>query len=290
MVATVFALILRILSNPIGNVFQKRLTGEQNHPLIVNFLTFFILGVFCIVPACQVNWAAIPGECWRYGIIAGIFGATGNAFLVKALQKGDLSVLGPINSYKSVVGILGGMLFLYEMPNLYGISGMLLIIAGSYFVLDTMPERFSLALLKNKEIQYRIWAMVLTAVEAIYIKKVILYSSVSVSFFFWCWFGAFFSFILLFLFRLHPLEEAKRIKCSHLPLYACLVLCIGTMQYTTNYVFSHMNVGYALALFQLSTIVSIFLGYRLFKEQNIRRKLLGAVIMIIGSIFIVLWN
>ncbi|MDO4164178.1 MAG: EamA family transporter [Bacteroides sp.] len=290
MVATVSALILRILSNPIGNVFQKRLTGEQNHPLIVNFLTFFILGIFCIIPACRVNWGNISGECWYYGIIAGIFGATGNAFLVKALQKGDLSVLGPINSYKSVVGILGGMLFLQEMPNLYGIGGMLLIIFGSYFVLDTMPEGFSLALLKNKEIQYRVWAMVLTAVEAIFIKKVILYSSVSVSFFFWCWFGAFFSFLLLFLFRLRPIEEAKQIKRRHLPLYACLVLCIGTMQYTTNYVFSHMNVGYALALFQLSTIVSIFLGYRLFKEQNIRRKLLGAVIMITGSIIIILWN
>ncbi|EXY33315.1 hypothetical protein M080_4366, partial [Bacteroides fragilis str. 3397 T10] len=39
MLATVFSLILRILANPIGNVFQKKLTGKQNHPLLVNFLT-----------------------------------------------------------------------------------------------------------------------------------------------------------------------------------------------------------------------------------------------------------
>lgn len=290
MVATIFALILRIVSNPIGNVFQKRLTNEDNHPLIVNFLTFFILSLFCIIPACQVSWDHLPAQCWHYGIIAGIFGATGNAFLVKALQRGELSILGPINSYKSIVGILGGILFLHEMPNLYGIFGMLLIIFGSYFILDTMPERFSLTLLRNKEIQYRILAMVLTAIEAVYIKKVILFSSVSVSFFFWCWFGALFSFLLIFLFRLRPLQEAKRIHRRHLPLYATLVLCIGTMQYTTNYVFSHLNVGYALALFQLSTIVSIFLGYRIFQEHNIRRKLLGATIMIIGSIIIILLN
>ena len=62
------------------------------------------------------------------------------------------------------------------------------------------------------------------------------------------------------------------------------------MQYTTNYVFSHMNVGYALALFQLSTIVSIFLGYRIFRETDIRRKLLGAIIMVVGSVVIILWN
>ena len=48
-----------------------------------------------------------------------------------------------------------------------------------------------------------------------------------------------------------------------------------------------MNVGHALALFQLSTIVSILLGYKIFREQAIGRKLLGAVIMIVGSVLII---
>ena len=56
----------------------------------------------------------------------------------------------------------------------------------------------------------------------------------------------------------------------------------------TNYVFDHMEVGYALALFQLSTIVSIFLGYRIFKEENITKKLIGSVIMVAGSVMIIL--
>lgn len=290
MVATAFSLILRILSNPIGNVFQKKLTEQQNHPLLVNFLTFFILSILCIVPAWRQDWEQVSELSWYYGIIAGVFGAIGNGFLVKALQGGDLSILGPINSYKSVVGILVGIVFLHEIPNIWGIAGIILIIYGSYFVLDTMQERFSWRLLKNKDIQYRIAAMVLTAIEAIFIKKVILYSSTMVSFFFWCWFGAFFSFILLFVFKVRFLKELKQIKFHHLPAYGCLVLCIGTMQYTTNYVFSHMNVGYALALFQLSTLVSIILGYRIFKEQNIKKKLLGAIIMVIGSGVIILLN
>lgn len=290
MLSTAFALVLRILSNPIGNVFQKKLTAQRNHPLLVNFLTFFILSVLCLVPALDIDWKNVSDISWRYGIIAGVFGAIGNAFLVKALQGGDLSILGPINSYKSVVGILIGMVFLHEIPNLWGIVGIVLIIYGSYFVLDTMKEHFSWALLRNKEIQYRIWAMILTAIEAIFIKKVILYSSTTISFLFWCWFGAFFSFVLLFFFKIRPIKELKRIQCRHLPAYGWLVLCIGIMQYSTNYVFSHMNVGYALALFQLSTAVSIFLGYRIFKEQNIKKKLLGSAIMVAGSVIIILLN
>ena len=290
MLVTTISLLLRILSNPIGNVFQKKLTEQNNHPLLVNLLTFSILGILCIVPALQQDWGQVSYLSWYYGVIAGIFGAVGNGFLVKALQGGDLSILGPINSYKSVVGILIGIVFLHEIPSIWGIIGIALIIYGSYFVLDTMKERFSWSLLKNKEIQYRIWAMILTAIEAVFIKKVILYSSTIVSFIFWCWFGAFFSFVLLFFFKVRLIKEIKQVKLHHLLTYGFLVLSIGTMLYTTNYVFSHMNVGYALALFQLSTIISIFLGYRIFKEQNIKKKLLGAVIMIAGSVVIILLN
>lgn len=290
MLVTTISLLLRILSNPIGNVFQKKLTEQNNHPLLVNLLTFSILGILCIVPALQQDWGQVSYLSWYYGVIAGIIGAVGNGFLVKALQGGDLSILGPINSYKSVVGILIGIVFLHEIPSIWGIIGIALIIYGSYFVLDTMKERFSWSLLKNKEIQYRIWAMILTAIEAVFIKKVILYSSTIVSFIFWCWFGAFFSFVLLFFFKVRLIKEIKQVKLHHLLTYVFLVLSIGTMQYTTNYVFSHMNVGYALALFQLSTIISIFLGYRIFKEQNIKKKLLGAVIMIAGSVVIILLN
>lgn len=288
MLVTTFSLVLRILSNPIGNVFQKKLTEQNNHPLLVNLLTFSILGILCIVPALQQDWEQVSCLSWYYGVIAGIFGAVGNGFLVKALQGGDLSILGPINSYKSVVGILIGIVFLHEIPSIWGIVGIALIIYGSYFVLDTMKERFSWNLLRNKEIQYRIWAMILTAIEAVFIKKVILYSSTTVSFIFWCWFGALFSFVLLFFFKVSLIKEIRQVKLHHFMIYGFLVLSIGTMQYTTNYVFSHMNVGYALALFQLSTIISIVLGYRIFKEQNIKKKLLGAVIMVVGSVMIIL--
>lgn len=210
MILTSVAIILRVLSNPLGNVFQKQLTNRYNHPLLINFLTFLLLSVFCIIPAIQVRWLELPFEFWKYCILAGIVGATGNGFLVKALQCGDLSVLGPINSYKSVVGIIVGIFLLGEIPNLWGIA------------------------------------------------------------------------------EVHLVKEFKRIKIRDLFSYFYLVLCIGTMQYTTNYVFDHMEVGYALALFQLSTIVSIFLGYRIFKEENITKKLIGSVIMVAGSVMIIL--
>jgi len=281
------AVLLRILSNPMGNVFQKQLTAKGIHPLFVNFQTYFLLSVFCIVIVFFINMPELPRQFWIYSVLAGITGALGNGFLVKAINDGELSVLGPVNSYKSVVGIIGGIILLGEIPSLWGIAGIALIIYGSYFVLDTTKERFTFALLKRSDIQFRLIAMILTAIEALFLKKVIIASSSTIAFLSWCCFGALFSFILLFVYRLDFRTEVKKTGISDISKFALLIACIGTMQFTTNYTFEHMPVGYSLSLFQLSAIVSVFFGYRFFKERDIRKKLLGSIIMIGGSVIII---
>jgi uncharacterized membrane protein len=167
---TAFAVVLRILSNPAANVFQKNLTAKGLHPLLINFGTYFLLAIGCVFISPSVSWSKLSTSFWVFSALAGIAGAVGNGFLVKAMQRGDLSVLGPINAYKAIVSIIIGIFILGEIPNGWGILGIALIIWGSYFVLDTTEGRFSLALFKQKAIQYRIWAMILTAVEAVLIK------------------------------------------------------------------------------------------------------------------------
>lgn len=285
---TSIAVILRILSNPLANVFQKQLTVKAYHPLLVNFITYFIISIVCIFFSFNVNWSQLTSETWLYAVLGGMAGGFGNAFLVKALQHGDLSVLGPINSYKSVVGIVTGIFLLGEIPNVWGLLGVALIIYGSYFVLDTTEDRFTWALLKRKSIQFRIWAMVLTGIEAVFVKKVIVASSLLTSFICWSWFGALFSFLFLLMEKRSYQQLPQQHTTSNVMKFLYLVLCIGVMQLTTNYAFENMQVGYALSLFQLSAVVSIFLGHRIFREQGIFKKLIGAVIMIIGSVIIIL--
>lgn len=289
------AILLRILSNPIANVFQKRLTLGGLPALTVNAMSYTLLSVFCIVLALSVGWASLPASFWLWATVAGVFGAVGNGFLVKALERGDLSILGPINSYKSIVGMVVGVVLIGEKPSLTGLLGVVVIIFGSYFVFETTEEGFTWALLRNQEIRYRIYAMVLTAIEAVFIKKVILLSDATTSFIVWCWFGALFAWMQVLatpsVRKKAPQETAASQSGKGLlgtaGLFLLLGLCIGTMQFTTNYVFRYIPVGYGLALFQLSTIVSVVLGYRLFHEKGIRKKLLGSVIMIIGSVLII---
>jgi drug/metabolite transporter (DMT)-like permease len=70
-------------------------------------------------------------------------------------------------------------------------------------------------------------------------------------------------------------------------IYLWLALTTGIMQLATLFTFGRLQVGPSLALFQLSALISVFLGYRYFQEQHIRRRLLGAAVMVAGAGMIV---
>lgn len=288
MISTLIALAARIVSNPLANVFQKKLTQNNVSSLHVNAATYLLLSVLCLFFALNIHWRLFPSSLWGWALISGFFGAIGNCCLIKALQGGELSVLGPVNSYKSIVAMITGIFLLKEIPDLIGILGIILIIWGSYFVFETQKEGFSLALFRRKDIQFRILATVFTAVEAVFIKKVIVLSSVTASFVLWCWFGFLFSTVLSFLLKPQTRISFSLQNLTFFKYFAGIVLCVGLAQFSTNYVFNTMNVSYALALFQLSLVLSVFFGFFFFKEKDIVKKLIGSFIMIAGSVLIIL--
>ncbi|MBR1942867.1 EamA family transporter [bacterium] len=283
MIETLTALFLRVISNPLANVYQKKICAESSS-LQCNFYTYFILGILCIPFATKINWTVLPKEFWIFAFTAGFLCSVGNACLVKALQIGELSVLGPINSYKCIVGMIVAIFVIHEIPTLLGLFGVVLIVWGSWFVFDTQKEGFSFALLKRKDILLRFTALFLMGIEAVFLKKVILLSSPVISFMLWCWAGAFFAFILMVLFK----RNFTIIKKEDIQKYVIVCSMLATMQLTTNFVFKHMEVGYALALFQLSTLVNLWFGYKFFHESDMKKKLIGTIIMIIGSVTIIL--
>lgn len=277
----IIAILFRIFSNSFSNVFQKKLTKSGEAATCINCINYILMSLISIPLLLLVNFSLITPEFWLYAIVGGITGAIGNCFMVLALKQGELSVLGPINSYKAIVGMIFGIFLLHEYPNIYGVLGIGLIIIGSYFILES-PK----ALLR-KDIQYRIYALIFTAIEAVFIKKVIILSSIASSFIISSFLGAIFSYLIM-----RILENEK----LHIPtkknsiMYISTTLCFAIMTFTTAYVFKYMNVGYALSLFQLSIILNVILGYKLFNEKKLIKKLLGSLIILIGSAAILIFG
>ena len=204
----------------------------------------------------------------------GILGALGNYFIIKALSIGELSSLAPINSYKPLAAMIAAYLYLKEIPALTAILGIFLIITGTYLLYDR-------GIGNKKAIAYRVLALIFSGTEAVFIKKIILLTNIPTSFILWAISGLLFSSLFL-------IKSKLKFKLHNFKELIFLILFVATMQYSTNFVFSKINVAYALALFQLSTVLSVFLGANIFKENELKQKITASFIMTAGAITIIL--
>ena len=189
-------LLIRILSNPIANVFQKKLANE-NSALTINFYTYLFLSLCCLPFVHLFFNQNYSLYFWFIVFMCGFLCTLGILCIIKAINIGELSVVGPINSYKSIVGLVASLLLLREIPSLFGLFGIFLIICGSKFIFVSSKEGFSFKLFKRKDIQFRLIALILTGIEAAFLKQIIIMSSVEAGFILWCFMGAFWSFIFL---------------------------------------------------------------------------------------------
>lgn len=282
-ILNILAIILRVSTNSLCNVFQKKLAMESEDSVSVNFITYLILSIASIPLLFFIDYSDLNLHFWFYAILGGIFGAVCNCFMLLALENGELSVLGPINSYKAIVGLIFGFIILHEVPTLLGLLGIILIIFGSYFIFDSANPK----ILFRKDIRYRIYALIFSAIEAVFIKKVIILSSITTSFVISSLLGCIFAYVIMKLFSKRQNSNPNK---KHLILYFLTALCFGIMTFSTAYVFKFINVSYALSIFQISIIINVVLGYKLFKEKNLIKKLIGSLIILIGSAIIIIYG
>lgn len=277
MFLTLSGVTVRILSNSYLNVFQKVLTSRGEKASVVNFYTYLGLSFLGLLILFKFG-IAITNELLINFFVMGLLGALGNYFIIKALSLGELSSLAPINSYKPVVALFISLFLLGEIPSLFSILGIVLIIFGTYFLYSTRKEN-GLGVNTNKQaIIFRVLALVFSGCEAVFIKKVLLLTNVPVSFALWAISGLIFSAVFI-------IKSPMKISSLKYQMFLIFTVCI--MQYSTNFVFSRMNVSSALALFQLSTLLSVYLGANIFKEKGLARKMTASLVMVTGAAFVI---
>ena len=285
---TTVAVLIRIVANPLSNVFQKQLTQQTADPLFVISATYGFLMLVCLAFWPQLRFVGLPVAFWQSMLVVGLFAMLGNVFLVKALHIGDLSVLGPVNAYKSVVGMIVGVFLLNEIPGWWGLAGVVLIVMGSYVVLgDGQPRRgFSWGVFGQPAVKLRLAALVFSAIDGAFLKKAIVLSTPAIAFFYWCLFGFAFTLIWILFTMRATWQTQTNLLVSQKLTYFALFLTVGITQVASNIALAGMPVGYALALFQISALVSVLFGYRFFQERGIIRKLIGAAVMVAGAVLI----
>ena len=192
---TALFVVARIVANPVSNVFQKQLTQRSANPLFIIGATDALL-TLAVLPLFLLGLVPLElgAAFWTNMVVAASLAVGSNVLLVYALQSTGLSVLGPINAYKSVISLILGIFLLGEIPAPKGLAGVLLIVAGSYFVVDrdgkqSRGSAFA-GFFRERGIQFRFAALALSATEAIFLKRALLLSSPLTTFVFWSILGA----------------------------------------------------------------------------------------------------
>jgi len=171
------------------------------------------------------------------------------------------------------------------------LTGIALIVAGSYFLVDKgvgVPGRnLFVRFFSERGIQLRVAALILSALEAVCLKRAVLASSAVVTFVFWCLLGALVSAVALAPMGATRVRgEFARAVVNWKPV-ALLTGTTGIMQITSLWTFTALPVGNSLALFQTSTLVTVILGHRFFNEKHFLERLVGSGVMVAGAVLIV---
>ncbi len=285
------ALVVRVLANPCSNALQKLLAGRGLSPLVIIGAAHLGLSLV-VLPGLLSHPLPRNSELWLNLGISAVLATLANVLIVYAVHRSDLSLVGPINAYKPIVSLVPSLVLLGEVPSLTGLAGIGLVVAGSG-LLGQRPvpgaARPSWAqLFLHQGVQLRLAALIPSAFEAVFLKRALAVATPSTVFAWWAVLGWVAVLVALTVTRRwrevvhHPTELR-----TSLGTLLALVVTTGLMQLCTLITLATLPVGYALALFQTSSVVTVFLGRALFREPQFARRLLGALIMTAGAAIIV---
>ncbi|MEC4749269.1 EamA family transporter [Methylomicrobium sp. Wu6] len=279
----------RLFLSSISNVIQKQLSHQGLHPFYIVATTYAVLAVLALPFFINGAFSELSTSFWINVFLASLLDVGGWMFMVMSLSKTDLSVFGPLNAYKVVISMLFALVFLDEMPTLQGFAGVIVIVAGSFFLLPpangAAPNRFA-TLLQDRGVQARFLSILLFSIGTVFLKGSLEHSTPLETLIFWSWFGLPMVLLANALLKTESLTDNVKKSQPHLLLMTAVGLTVFVMQYLTLVLLSQMLIAYTLALFQLGMLLQVFLGHRIFNEPHLVRRLIGSLVMVLGSLLV----
>lgn len=279
----------RLLFSSFANVFQKKLAHQGLHPFYIVMASYLVLSIICLPLFIILTPSELSSNFWFNVFFAALLDMAGTLFLVMSLSKTDLSVFGPLNAYKVVISMFLAMIFIGEIPSLQGFIGVGIIVLGSYFLFPAsgnINTNKLMNLILKKGVQYRFLSILLFSIGTLPLKQAVIEGDALATTVFWCLIGFPLAVIAHTVFLKDNFKRDFTQSKNSISQFIYLGMLIFLMQYMTMIVFSHLLIAYSLALFQLAMVLQVFLGYRIFNEKHIMRRLAASMVMIIGSLLV----
>lgn len=280
----IYALTFALLSS-LGTIIAKKIlrkadvySGLWLHNLFTIPFLFVIILIFFRIPRVDQSFSFSVACSIGLDVIAALLA-------YKALKMSEISLVNPISSFNPVFTTLISYFALGEKIPLQGIAGILLIVIGAYLLQITKIKQGFFApfkaLLTHKGVRYSLIAYFIWAITPIFQKNAILHTTPQVPPF--VSLAGLLGVTLVYtpLVKKHS-RNILSITKSFLGLFILGGLMASLGQTFAYLAFSLTNLGIATAVFKLSMIFTVVFGWIFFKEHNIKERLLGSFVMLLG--------
>lgn len=280
--------LLSAFSLATSDALTKRTLERGNEYLVAWFRLFFALPLL-IALLIFLPWPDLDSQFFMAFVIALPLEILSVILYIKALKLSPLSLTLPFLSLTPVFAIIISYAILGEMVSLQGLTGILFLAAGSY-VLHYHEFRKGMlnpikAIAKEKGSVLMILVAFIYSITSSFGKMAIQHSSP-------LFFGALYVVVLTIFFGPVAFWKGRHDIKNVVKNKYCRRLAVPGIFYAIM-VASHMtaisltNVAYMISLKRTSVVIGVLYGYLLFREQNIKERLAGAIIMSFGFVLIV---
>lgn len=208
---------------------------------------------------------------------------------IKAIKVSPLSLTIPFLALTPIFLIATSFIMLGELPDPSGMAGIALITIGAYLLNINSLEKGILspmkAIVKEKGSLLMIGVAFIYSITSNLGKIAVVHSS---PLFFTVAYTTIFSIFFLPYVIFKERKIVTVIK-ARIPLFLLIGFLFAIMSTVHFLAISLIEVSYMISVKRTSLIFSVLYGWLVFKEENIRERLLGSIVMVIGVILITLF-
>lgn len=279
--------VLTAFSESLKDVFSKRGLKSIDEYVVSWSLRFFAF-LFLVPLLFFIEIPSLNKEFWVALCVSGLLNLIATVLYMKAIKHSDLSLTVPMVTFTPLFLLITSPIILGEVPTLLGLLGVLLIVYGSYaFNIKQWREGYLApfkALLKEPGPRLMLMVAFIWSITTNFDKIGVQNSSPIF------WSIAINAFIAIFLLPVMLKKSEKGLQVIRnnykvlLPVGFFTALTVVLQMTAISLIF----VAYVISIKRTSVIISVLFGYFIFKEKNIKERLLGSIIMVIGVVLILL--
>ena len=253
------------------------------------FFAFLFLAIFIAIFGIEVQYDAT--NLMLPLLIGGSLNVLSTIFMLKALKKGDLSLVGPLAALTPLFILLTSPFIIGQFPSRIGFFGVILSVVGAIclnYKNHNLKDSLMNSINKKNGSFYALMAALSWSVSSSIDKIGVTYSNPFV----WSLLINLYVVIALVVYLSFKDIEKVNIFKNEFTVKHLIIsgLFAALASVTQNYAYGFILVVYVISIKRLSSVFEVFIGHFILKENHFKQRLLGSLIMVIGSILILFSN